>query len=287
MDFQGLFRGTDHDLSRFRGTTLATDLDGTLIPLSHQPENSLHLQELTDFIRQAQMTLVFVTGRHFESVLSAIHEYELPKPQWILCDVGTSAWERTSNGSFVAVDRYAEVMRSLMRDVDQQFLLSLADAVTHLRRQPPRNQSPFKTSFFAPAEHVGEVLTAIRAQLERAGAVCQIISSIDPITGEGLIDLLPDGASKAFALDWWCKEHKLDRQSVIFAGDSGNDLEAVCAGYKSILVGNAAPRVIDSARSTHAKAGWNDRLFLAERHATSGVLEGLLHFTTAATDSSS
>jgi len=276
----------DPVLDRSLRTTLATDLDGTLIPLSHRPENRDHLPVLAELLQTSEMTLVFVTGRHFASVLNAIEEYNLPSPQWILCDVGTSAYERGSDGSFNPVDRYADVMQSIMQDVDQQVLLSLADSIEGLRRQPSRNQTRFKTSFFAPAELVDDVVAQIREQLGVTSESCQIISSIDPVTGEGLIDLLPAGVSKAFALDWWCREHDVTQHSVIFAGDSGNDLDAMQSGYRSIVVGNAAASVVENARQAHDRAGWTDRLFLAENHATSGVLEGLRHFTGSTIDPS-
>ena len=74
---------------------------------------------------------------------------------------------------------------------------------------------------------------------------------------------------------------KRPSRSVIFAGDSGNDLAAFNAGYKTIFVGNAADSIVDKVQEARRCAGWSDRLYHASRHATSGVLEGVQHFLIA------
>jgi hydroxymethylpyrimidine pyrophosphatase-like HAD family hydrolase len=90
--------------------------------------------------------------------------------------------------------------------------------------------------------------------------------------------LLPAGVSKASALQWWCRERNLSQESVVFAGDSGNDLAAFVAGYQTVIVGNASGLIVQKVREAHHEAGWANRLLCAEGHATSGVLEGLRHF---------
>ncbi|MDA1230701.1 MAG: HAD-IIB family hydrolase, partial [Planctomycetota bacterium] len=145
-------------------------------------------------------------------------------------------------------------------------------------------QAQFKTSFYAAAEWLNEVVAAVGDRLRQSKMPRQIISSVDPITGIGMIDLLPVGVSKAFALDWLCREQNLSPQAVIFAGDSGNDLEAFNAGYRTIIVGNAPTPIVESVQRTHCAAGWTDRLFHASQHATSGVLEGVLHYASGSTD---
>ena len=112
----------------------------------------------------------------------------------------------------------------------------------------------------------------------------QIISSIDPFSNGGLIDLLPTGVSKAYALEWLCQEQHVTRRSLIFAGDSGNDLAAFNAGYNTVIVGNAAASLVNQVHEAHRSAGWSDRLYHASQHATTGVLEGVQHFLRNAAD---
>jgi HAD superfamily hydrolase (TIGR01484 family) len=257
---------------------LATDLDGTLIPLAGVSDHHTSLVLLADLLKHNQMSLAYVTGRHFASVRNAISEFDLPLPDWILCDVGTSAFERRADGEFYLVDQYAQTLSAIVLNFVQKDLLNLVTSVPHLRLQESEKQGQFKTSFYAPEERLEETVAEINQRLSGANAPYQIISSIDPFTGDGLIDLLPVGVSKAFALEWLCHEHNASPRSVIFSGDSGNDMAAFNAGYNTIIVGNAEASIVDQVQETHRCAGWPDRLYRASQYATSGVLEGVQHF---------
>lgn len=274
---------TTRDENKTHPTFLATDLDGTLIPLAGMPNNHASLTLLADLLKRHEMSLAFVTGRHFASVQNAIKEFDLPLPDWILCDVGTSAYERCGNGEYRHVDAYAQTLHEIAGGVEKEPLRNLAASISNLRLQEPEKQSQFKISFYATPECLAEVVSQIDDHLIAMSAPYQIISSIDPFTGDGLIDLLPKGVSKAFALEWLCHEHSAARRSVIFAGDSGNDLAAFNAGYNTIIVGNAATSIVEHVQETHRRAGWSDRLYHASQHATSGVLEGMQHFLRDAT----
>ena len=81
---------------------LATDLDGTLIPLEENRQNQDDLQILATQLVQREVTLLFVTGRHLDSVLEAINEFRLPQPEWIICDVGTSLFQTRASGDLRA-----------------------------------------------------------------------------------------------------------------------------------------------------------------------------------------
>ena len=105
-----------------------------------------------------------------------------------------------------------------------------------------------------------------------------VVQSVDPFTGSGLIDLLPKGVSKAYALAWWSQHVGLNSTAIVCAGDTGNDLAALTAGYRAIVVGNAERSLAKQVQEVHQRAGWSDRLYLARKPATSGVLEGCRWF---------
>ena len=85
---------------------LATDLDGTLIPLEGHPENHNDLETLAKALQRRAATLVFVTGRHLQSVLDVAQQHRLPLPSWLICDVGTSIYTRQPDDSFEVVEAY-------------------------------------------------------------------------------------------------------------------------------------------------------------------------------------
>jgi hydroxymethylpyrimidine pyrophosphatase-like HAD family hydrolase len=118
----------------------------------------------------------------------------------------------------------------------------------------------------------------IQEKLDQAGAPYSIVHSVDPFTGDGLVDLLPAGVSKAHALAWWVEQQGFDSSVIVYAGDSGNDLAALTAGYRAIVVGNAARSLARQVQAVHRERGWSKRLYLARKNATSGVLEGCLWF---------
>ena len=72
---------------------LATDLDRTLLPNGSQPESPAARQRFSRLAARPEVQLAYVTGRHRELVEAAIAEYELPRPDFVIADVGTSLYE--------------------------------------------------------------------------------------------------------------------------------------------------------------------------------------------------
>ncbi len=257
---------------------LATDLDGTFIPLLGNHGNQADLAILHREIEKSGITLVFVTGRHFASVTEAIQEFKLPSPDWIICDVGTSIFERTDAGEFRPIEAYNDHLQQIIAAMPISSLLDRLKTIQGLRLQEEDKLGRFKLSFYAEAEELERLVDQIQQELDKTNAPYSIIHSVDPFNGDGLIDLLPAKASKAHALKWWSLQRELAPDAIVFAGDSGNDLAALTAGYRAIVVANAAQGVARRASDEHQKAGWKNRLFLARQSATSGVLEGCRWF---------
>jgi hydroxymethylpyrimidine pyrophosphatase-like HAD family hydrolase len=147
-----------------------------------------------------------------------------------------------------------------------------------LRLQEPEKQGRFKLSFYTDAGRLDELVARVQRELEKSLAPYTIVPSIDPFNGDGLIDVLPATVSKAHALEWLVQHMGSSREAVVFAGDSGNDLAALTAGYRAVLVGNADPLIAEQACQVHGESGWKNRLYLARGQATSGVLEGCRWF---------
>ena len=224
------------------------------------------------------MKLAFATGRHFASVQQAIAEHALPLPEWIICDVGTSIYKRSTAGTYLLSEHFADHLANIMGGWSIEQLREHLLPVARLRLQEGEKQTPFKLSYYTEAQSMAEIVSHIQQLLATHALPFSVIASVDPFTNEGLIDLLPRDSSKAYALNWWSLDEGLEHHEIVYAGDSGNDSAAFAAGYRSIIVGNAASHVLREAERAHAAAGWSDRIFAASKPATSGVLEGLLHF---------
>ena len=253
-------------------------MDGTFIPLDGNEQNRRDLREIQSELEQNKIDLMYVTGRHLDLVIAAVQSYGLPSPPWMICDVGASIYQANSRGNYQPVAAYVGHLSDLVGDYDRAALVDLLADLRELRLQEDEKQTRFKLSYYCDAGVVDAISTLIEHMLVESNAPYRIIASIDPFTGDGLIDLLPRGVSKAYALKWWASYTQCDHESIIFAGDSGNDLAALTAGYRSIVVGNANKSVATEVSSAHGAANWNNRLLIANSPATSGVLEGLRHF---------
>jgi len=257
---------------------LATDLDGTLIPLEGNQQNRDDLEALTAQLRLRHVTLIFVTGRHLDSVRAAIDEFRLPQPDWIICDVGTSLFRRCDPETFEPVDAYRQHQDEIVRALPINALREQLKSIEGLRLQEQEKQGRFKLSFYADAANLDSLVSQIQQDLDRSTAPYSIVHSVDPFNGDGLIDLLPATVSKAHALSWWVEYTGRNPEDIVFAGDSGNDLAALTAGYQAILVGNADRKLAQQVQAAHSHADWLDRLYLAHAQATSGLLEGCRNF---------
>ena len=132
-----------------------------------------------------------------------------------------------------------------------------------------------------PRDHIA----ALRSGLDTAGVKAELIYSVDETAGMGLVDLLPPGAGKRAAIEHLQQTQGIANSDLLFAGDSGNDLDALVAPYPSVLVANASQAVRSEALSRAAEAGTLDTLYLAtgttghgNGNYSAGILEAVAHF---------
>ncbi len=262
----------------FSNLVLATDLDGTLIPLGEHPQNRTDLKRLAELVRHHSVTLTYVTGRHLESVKAASAEHDLPQPDWIICDVGTTIYRLDEEGEPQEVAAYGEHLDALIAAFPIADLREALRDLPELRLQEEEKQGRFKLSYYANAEGLQFLVQELNRRLEKYDAPYSLIASVDPFNGDGLIDFLPKQVSKAYALKWWCEYAEYERQGVVFAGDSGNDTAALTAGFRAIVVANADRSVAMEVYRVHKDRGWENRLVVADAPATSGLLEGCLRY---------
>ncbi len=252
---------------------LATDLDGTLIPINGEPAQKTALCKIDAEHRQKKFPLVFVTGRHLSSVQQAIEQFHLPVPDWVICDVGTSIFQ-TVDGGFQLVEAYHQDLDQKLSPEQLKLMGSQLSQHRKLTRQEEEKQGRFKLSFYTEAQSLNDVVAEIKqiaAEIE-----FQLIASVDPFNGDGLIDILPAKVSKRYGLSWWAREQSLSTEDIVFAGDSGNDWAAIVGGFRSIVVANAAAEL--KAQVEAADDETRRSIFVASQQATSGVLEGCRHW---------
>ncbi|MEM9825454.1 MAG: HAD-IIB family hydrolase [Planctomycetota bacterium] len=258
---------------------LASDLDGTLFPIDDSPSHHAAMGELIQLITAHKLRCVFVTGRSADQTFQGIQQYSPPEPETIICDVGTTILHRHADGFEPDAD-YHDELHLRLGDWDHARLLSTAlQREPRLWAQPEHQQSDLKTSFYYPAQHRADVQATIHDWIETQRVPVSMTISVDPFEGLGMLDLLPQGVEKGFALRWWLRHSGLNDGEVVYAGDTGNDISAINSGVHAILVGNADAQLRQAAaqhrEQTDPTAGEAPVLYQAQETATAGVLEGL------------
>ncbi len=237
-------------------------------------------------VAERSIELVFVTGRHLSSILHAIEKCRLPRPQYIIANVGTEIYESTlvqpktsTDATYRHVKTYEEDLAEKTNGVKAEEMLPLLTSVQGLVLQEKEKLGPYKLSFYCPGEKIKAIVQSVEHSLIQHDANFHVVSSLDPIDGRGLVDVLPKGVTKCYALDWFVRWKKLKSSQVVFCGDSGNDLHALTAEFNSVLVGNASGELRDLIVQHHDQTRGHRRgLYLCKNEATAGVLEGLQFF---------
>ena len=263
--------------SQITPDVLATDLDGTLIPLPEHPDNQEDLKVLARSLEASQATLVFATGRHFESVLEAIAEYDLPNPDWIVCDVGSAIYKQKGE-TFEVFEAYESHLAETSDGIDRKAVESALAGIEGLEMQALDHQQRFKISYQSAPDTVEALVEAVQARLLESQLPYDCMGSLDPFLNCGLLDVMPRGVSKAYALLWLSHHANFSPDAVIYSGDSGNDYAALCSGFRAIIVANGSKGLVGKVGAQLKERNLSDRLYLAKSTATSGVLEGCRHF---------
>jgi HAD superfamily hydrolase (TIGR01484 family) len=232
-----------------RRLVLATDLDGTLLGGSDGDR-----RRLADLIQAEEgFQVVFLTGRNLETIRPYLADPLVPRPDYIVGDVGAS----------VVSGRDLEPIQPLQDEIARAWPgrarveWALAPFAFLRRQDVPQER---RCSYYAP-EHL--ITRELLQSLELVG--CSVTYS----AGRHL-DILPRGVSKGATLLKLIRHEELDPNTVVVAGDSLNDLSMFETELKGVVVGNAETRLKQRTADI-------DSVFLARGEGAAGILEGLEH----------
>ncbi len=264
---------------------LCCDLDRTLVPNGDAAESPDARPRFRALCAGPSVHLAMVTGRHLDLVLDAIDRWQLPPPQFIIGDVGTTIYT-AEDGSWVAWSHWHAAIGPdwggmTTHDISEQF----AD-LDALKPQPRDCQGTFKASYLVRREANRELLEAeLVRRLWAMGINARLVWSVDEAADCLLLDILPASASKLHAIEFLGQHCGYPVERIVFAGDSGNDLEVLGSHIRSVLVANAHPEVRARAEAMVAASDLPDALYVAQGglfdmngNYAAGVLEGLAHF---------
>lgn len=229
---------------------LATDLDGTFLG-----GKSIHKQQLYRLIREnADVCLVFVTGRGLESVIPLLNDPIIPNPDYIICDVGATI-----------VDGHTlEPVALLQSDIEKIWpgRLKITENLKHIPglvyQEVPQQR---RCSYFAADESIVEAVAESVAVLD-----CEVLYSASKF-----LDVLPRSINKGSSLTKLVEYLCIDDTEVLVAGDTLNDLAMYQCGFKGVVVGNSEDKLIIETTGIR-------EIYHATAVGAGGILEAIFHF---------
>lgn len=229
---------------------LATDLDGTF--LGGDPDNRQRLYQLID--AHPGIQLVFVTGRGLEVVVPLLSDPAIPRPDYIICDVGATV-----------VDGHTlQAVYPLQSEIEsswpgEQVVASRLAEFEGIERQTVPQQR--RCSYFCEPDAVTEeVVNAVKA------LGCDLLYSAGMY-----LDCLPAGVNKGTTLQRLVDHLDIPVDEVLVAGDTLNDLSMFEQGFKGVCVGESEEALLqataDRAKVLHARLS-----------GCGGILQAFAHF---------
>ena len=232
---------------------LATDLDGTF--LAGSTRDCAELYGLV--ARHPGIHLAFVTGRGLESVMPLLSDPGIPRPDYIVCDVGATV-----------VDGHTlQPIQPLQADIDARWPGEhvVAAAMTGLkglvRQDVPQER---RCSYFCEPQQLARVHTEVERRAESVG--CEVLYSADRY-----LDILPPGTDKGRTLIALADQLGIAHDHVLVAGDTLNDLSMYVAGFRGVCVGESEPALLQATEGM-------DHVLHAQRPGCGGILEAITHF---------
>nr|BFD89223.1 hypothetical protein KitaXyl93_05830 [Kitasatospora sp. Xyl93] len=207
---------------------LVTDLDGTLLGGDRADRRRLHAA----LARHPEVAVVFATGRGLPSVREVLRDPLVPRPRWIIADVGASVID---GADLTPVEALQSGLRSGWPGARR-----VRAALRHLpglEYQHGVAQDGRCSFHLGPEQLTEEVTDSVRA------LGCTWLYSADRY-----FDVLPPGAGKGAALAALAAEQHWPMSSVLVAGDSLNDLSLFGLGAHGVIVGNAEPALLEALR---------------------------------------
>jgi len=264
---------------------LCTDLDRTLLPNGDEAESTTARARFRQLAQHKQVILAYVTGRHQQLVEQAINEYQLPQPDYVIADVGSSIYE-VKQQHWILQQSWEQKISHDWQGHSADDLQQVLQPVKNLQLQEQSKQNTHKLSYYVALESDHQqILSSIQQILQQQSIESNLIWSIDTQANTGLLDVLPASAGKRQAIEFLMQEFEFDYSNTIFAGDSGNDICVMSSPIHSVLVANASDEVRAAAIKQAQQNHQEDALYLARGNYlemngnySAGILEGIAHY---------
>lgn len=264
---------------------LCTDLDRTLLPNGTQPESNHARERFNALAAHPEAVLVYVTGRHRTLIEKAIHNYQIPQPDYVIADVGSRIY-KVEHKKWHYWKAWEDQIDKDWHGKSTDEIHKLFSEIKGLRLQEISKQNTHKLSYYVPLYIDHNILIAkMNTLLKRHKIHSHLIWSIDEQISIGLLDVLPASAGKRQAIEFLMQYLEFNVRETVFAGDSGNDISVMASPLQAVLVANASEEVRELAQQEAKINGQLKNLYLARGNYlgmngnySAGILEGVAHY---------
>lgn len=264
---------------------LCTDLDRTLIPNGPQAESENARKLFKQLANRDEVSLVFVTGRDKSLTLEAMEHYNLPEPDFVIADVGSTIY-RIDNHQWHKSKLWEHEISGDWKGKSNKELQEILKNHFDLTPQEISKQKRYKLCYYVPlTADIDNLMREITGCLKSENIQTNLIWSVDEADNTGLLDILPVSANKKHALEFLMASYHFDLQDAIYAGDSGNDISVMASPIRSVLVANATDEVKKMATQRASDNNQCDTLHIAKGELlgmngnySAGVLEGVIYY---------
>lgn len=233
---------------------LATDLDGTFLGGS-DPER----RQFYDWIEgmRARVGLIFVTGRDPGYVRELTRKRRVPKPDFVVGDVGTTIAEVDEDHFLNPIPELEAEIEAAWNNAGMRVQAAL-QGVGGLRLQSTGFR--YRVSYDMDPDRFEARALDIVAGL-----------GLDALVSDNrFFDVLPKDVSKGPSLLRLLTHLGVDSRKVLVAGDTLNDLSMLSMGLPAVAVGNSEPALLERvAELPHVHA--------ARQPGVAGIAEAILH----------
>lgn len=236
---------------------LVTDLDGTLLGGRRADRQRLR----TALARHPEVVVVFATGRGLPSVREILRDPLVPRPRWIISDVGATV---VDGEDFAAVEPVQEQVRAGWPGTGR--VREALGRFPALAYQYGVSQDGRCSYYLAPEGLTAEITESVQA------LGCGWTYSADRY-----FDVLPPSASKGGALQALAEKLDWPMDSVLVAGDTLNDLSLFGLGSHGVIVAGAEPALL-------AAVAEDPRVQRPALPGAAGILAALEHLGWISTD---
>jgi HAD superfamily hydrolase (TIGR01484 family) len=233
---------------------LATDLDGTFLGGSDEARKKFYSWIES---QRPRVGLIFVTGRDPGHIRDLTRKQGVPKPDFVVGDVGTTIAAVDDDHFIVPIPELEAEIAAAWNDASTRVQAALRSA-PGLKLQSTGFR--YRVSYdMDPVSFDAQALDTV------AGLGLDALISADRY-----FDVLPKDVSKGPSLLRLLTHLGIDNRKVLVAGDTLNDLSMLTMGLPAVAVGNSEPALIEALDG-------HDHVHRAREEGVGGIAEAILH----------